>query len=289
MKRAALAWEPLHRPHRCSALVGHWIAVCSLSPAPRAPQPSRPMSATLLGASQAAAGCRTLDSIRCRWLPSLQPRHAGHPCGRRRRPCHAAAAAASNGGSASSTGTVLPPAQGSSAGSASSSGRGGASIPRLQGRYSYKMVKAQPVRWAWHVDRCSAHRSCVRHSACMHASVQQQPRHEHWHHKLLRCSVAHAEGTNDTPPHPCTLPNQMEVLQNELRCRRLPVWGRKDQLASSEHHCCALPRLPWCHVLSCPAAPQRCRRCSHHTCPAAHCPALPPPRTARHAQGCTPR
>ncbi len=25
----------------------------------------------------------------------------------------------------------------------------------------------------------------------------------------------------------------MEVLQNELRCRRMPIWGRKDQLASS--------------------------------------------------------
>ncbi|PRW58804.1 Zinc phosphodiesterase ELAC 1 isoform B [Chlorella sorokiniana] len=64
--------------------------------------------------------------------------------------------------------SALPAAQAAGGDSAGPSGRGQGSmpIPRLQGRYSYKMVKAQPV------------------------------------------------------------------LQNELRCRRLPIWGRKDQLAS---------------------------------------------------------
>ena len=268
----------LHLPHRCNALVGHSIAVCSLSSAPEAPQPSRPMSATLLGASQAAAGCRTLDSIRCRWLPSLQPRHAGHPCGRRRRRCHAAAAA-SDGGPASSTGAVLPPAQGSGAGSASSSRQGGAPIPRLQGRYSYKMVKAQPVRWAWHVHRCPAHRSDVRRSAGMHVSVQQQPQHEHWHHKLLRCCAA-ARRMLRAPTIPLPTP---PLSSNRWRCCRTscaaaacPSGGAR----TSWHPVSAtavLPRLPRCHVLSCPAAPQRCRWCSRHTCRS--CPALPPPPT----------
>lgn len=78
----------------------------------------------------------------------------------------------------------------------------------------------------------------------------------------------------------------MEVLQNELRCRRLPVWGRKDQLASSERHRCAaapatLPRalLPCCT----PALPQL---------QSPHLPLMPGPAAAAHPpvtpQGCTP-
>lgn len=101
------------------------------------------MSARVLQAAQAQARCGTSLSIHHSWRPSLQPRHAAHPCGRRRR-CQPAAAA-TDGGPASSAGAVLPPAQGSYADQASSVGQGGGPIPRLQGRYSYKMVKAQPV------------------------------------------------------------------------------------------------------------------------------------------------
>lgn len=76
-----------------------------------------------------------------------------------RRRCHRHCAAADEGGLASST---RPPAdeyeddedEAECLGdrqSSSSSSRGGrqrsAAIPRLQGRLSYKMVRAQPVRW----------------------------------------------------------------------------------------------------------------------------------------------
>lgn len=98
-----------------------------------------------LAASGVGGRSHTAASTCPGWRPSLRPRHAAQNTGRRR--CRAAAAAAtdSEGGPASSA--VLPPAQGGDGRDAgSSSGAESTPIPRLQGRFSYKMVKAQPVR-----------------------------------------------------------------------------------------------------------------------------------------------
>lgn len=50
-------------------------------------------------------------------------------------------------------------------------------------------------------------------------------------------------------------PPQMEVLQNELRCRRLPIWGRKDQVASSERP--GVARTCCCHTRTAPLHARR--------------------------------
>ena len=96
------------------------------------------------------------------------------PCSARRHAAHhrrAAAAAASSdegsGGLAAAASAVLPPAQGYEG---DDGGRLGSGIPRLEGRFSYKMVKAQPVR---------RRRGGAPRAAAVQAGCQSQPRPLH--------------------------------------------------------------------------------------------------------------
>jgi hypothetical protein len=143
---------------------------------------------------------------------------------------------------------------------APSSGRGAApatnQVARLEGRFSYKMLKAQPVRACPHsppgatqlLIQCACDRA-LSPGGCGRALV---PARQPW---PVRCHPAFAHPSSLFEPSL----SQVEVLSNELRIRRLPCWGRKDQLASREPLPCLASRLPPTQTLTHQASPgSRC-------------------------------
>ena len=124
-----------------------------------------------------------------------------------------------------------------------------------EGRFSYKMVKAQPVSsrpnaLAWQTP-CACMRglksygidtaaACPAAEAAAFRAGGSSPDHA--------CLATAATDSAWHSPHTPPPPLQVEVILAELRRRRLATWGRKDQLASRE---------PWRRVRR-TAEPGRC-------------------------------